>query len=261
MLESLGYAEAAARDDADLILFNTCSIREKADERFVAHLGEARALKRARPGPGDRRGRLLGPVGQGRGLPPLPVRRRRLRPRPGAQAGRVPDLRLADRAGLLRVRGLHRPTCPRSARASTRGGCRSPSAATGVLLLHRALHARARGLAAARRARGGGASAWPPTACARSRSWARTSTPTGAACARACRFAELLARVDAIDGIERIRYTSPHPKDMHEDVIAAHAELPRCASTSTCRCSRARRRSSRRCGAPTRASATWTASR
>ena len=39
-------------------------------------------------------------------------------------------------------------------------------------------------------------------------------------------FAELLARVDAIAGIERIRYTSPHPKDIRADVIAAHAELP-----------------------------------
>ena len=39
-------------------------------------------------------------------------------------------------------------------------------------------------------------------------------------------FAELLARVDAVEGIERIRYTSPHPKDMKEDVIRAHAELP-----------------------------------
>ena len=62
-------------------------------------------------------------------------------------------------------------------------------------------------------------------------------------------------------GIERIRYTSPHPKDMREDVIRAHAELPRCASTSTCRCSRARARCSSACGARTRASATSTASR
>src|SRR6478672_5491958 len=49
MLESLGYAEAPAREDADLILFNTCSIREKADDRFVAHLREAAALKRRDP--------------------------------------------------------------------------------------------------------------------------------------------------------------------------------------------------------------------
>src|SRR3978361_581530 len=49
MLESLGYAEADTRTDADLILFNTCSIRETADSRFVAHLGEAKRLKREHP--------------------------------------------------------------------------------------------------------------------------------------------------------------------------------------------------------------------
>jgi tRNA-2-methylthio-N6-dimethylallyladenosine synthase len=43
---------------------------------------------------------------------------------------------------------------------------------------------------------------------------------------RRIRFAELLERVDAVEGIERIRYTSPHPKDMRDDVIRAHAELP-----------------------------------
>src|SRR6202042_3012173 len=49
MLESLGYAAVDARADADLILFNTCSIREAADSRFVAHLGEAKRLKRENP--------------------------------------------------------------------------------------------------------------------------------------------------------------------------------------------------------------------
>jgi tRNA-2-methylthio-N6-dimethylallyladenosine synthase len=39
-------------------------------------------------------------------------------------------------------------------------------------------------------------------------------------------FADLLGRVDEIDGIDRIRYTSPHPKDTREEVIRAHAELP-----------------------------------
>ena len=45
MLESLGYEEVGERAEADLILFNTCSIRESADTRFIAHLGEAKRLK------------------------------------------------------------------------------------------------------------------------------------------------------------------------------------------------------------------------
>ena len=49
MLESLGYAESPDRDGADLILFNTCSIRETADSRFLARLGEAKRLKRENP--------------------------------------------------------------------------------------------------------------------------------------------------------------------------------------------------------------------
>jgi tRNA-2-methylthio-N6-dimethylallyladenosine synthase len=39
-------------------------------------------------------------------------------------------------------------------------------------------------------------------------------------------FAELLHALDGIPGLDRIRYTSPHPSDMKEDVIRAHAELP-----------------------------------
>src|SRR5688572_14648017 len=39
-------------------------------------------------------------------------------------------------------------------------------------------------------------------------------------------FAELLHELDGIPGLDRIRYTSPHPSDMKEDVIRAHAEIP-----------------------------------
>ncbi len=49
MLESLGYSEADGREGADLILFNTCSIREKADNRLAGHLGEAKRLKAEDP--------------------------------------------------------------------------------------------------------------------------------------------------------------------------------------------------------------------
>src|SRR5688500_2079036 len=49
MLESLGYEQSETRDDADLILFNTCSIRESADSRFIGNLGEAKRLKTENP--------------------------------------------------------------------------------------------------------------------------------------------------------------------------------------------------------------------
>ena len=47
----------------------------------------------------------------------------------------------------------------------------------------------------------------------------------GRAASEPRKFSELLRAIDAIDGIERIRYTSPHPAHMREDVIRAHAEL------------------------------------
>jgi tRNA-2-methylthio-N6-dimethylallyladenosine synthase len=40
------------------------------------------------------------------------------------------------------------------------------------------------------------------------------------------RFADLLRAVDGVDGIRRIRFTSPHPKDLRADTIAAMAECP-----------------------------------
>src|SRR5436189_2958378 len=49
MLEELGLGEAAVPEDADVIVFNTCTIREKPDQRFAAHMGEAAARKRERP--------------------------------------------------------------------------------------------------------------------------------------------------------------------------------------------------------------------
>jgi tRNA-2-methylthio-N6-dimethylallyladenosine synthase len=49
-------------------------------------------------------------------------------------------------------------------------------------------------------------------------SWGRTLRPRHS-------FAELLHALDGIEGIDRIRYTSPHPSDIKEDVVRAHAEL------------------------------------
>src|SRR5437867_11957941 len=45
LLEELGLGEAASPEDADVLVFNTCTIREKPDTRLAAHLGNARVLK------------------------------------------------------------------------------------------------------------------------------------------------------------------------------------------------------------------------
>ena len=49
MLESLGLGEAVSPNDADVVVFNTCTIREKPDTRLAAYLGNAAARKRERP--------------------------------------------------------------------------------------------------------------------------------------------------------------------------------------------------------------------
>src|ERR1700738_4423188 len=49
LLEERGLGEAPSQEDADVIVFNTCTIREKPDTRFAAHIGNAIARKRSRP--------------------------------------------------------------------------------------------------------------------------------------------------------------------------------------------------------------------
>lgn len=50
MLCAMGYEESPARDSADVILLNTCSVRENADHRFFGTLGQLKRVKRERPG-------------------------------------------------------------------------------------------------------------------------------------------------------------------------------------------------------------------
>ncbi len=49
LLQQMGFVPAAREEDADLLLFNTCCIREKAESKVLSHLGELRALKQKRP--------------------------------------------------------------------------------------------------------------------------------------------------------------------------------------------------------------------
>ncbi len=227
MLDSLGYAEVDERAAADLILFNTCSIREKADTRLVGHLGEAKRLKTEDPS------RVVG-VG---GCWSQSVKEGVFELFPfvdvafgPGQVHRLAEFLTSDSLsaqGYFEFEGFtgHLPmkrgrefqawvqisvgcncACSYCIVPSTRGREVSRPLAE--------LRAEVERLAAdgVREV-----TLLGQNVCSYGRDLPRGEKAT---------FAELLAEVDAVEGIGRIRYTSPHPKDIREDVISAHVELP-----------------------------------
>jgi tRNA-2-methylthio-N6-dimethylallyladenosine synthase len=50
MLEEMSYEKASKQDEADLILFNTCCVRENAERRVFGNIGHLQSLKKERPG-------------------------------------------------------------------------------------------------------------------------------------------------------------------------------------------------------------------
>ncbi|HKG17565.1 MAG TPA: tRNA (N6-isopentenyl adenosine(37)-C2)-methylthiotransferase MiaB [Solirubrobacteraceae bacterium] len=225
MLESLGYREADARARADLILFNTCSIREKADDRFIAHLSQARQAKLERPevvvGVGGCWAQSVkeavferfpfvdvafGP-GQVHKLAEF-LTSESLTAQGYFEfesfSGRLPEKRAREFQAWLQISVGCNCRCAYCIVPSTRG--REASRPLDELV------------AEARRMAGEGVR--EITLLGQNvNSYGRDLRPRAS-------FSELLAAVDAVEGIDRIRYTSPHPKDMREDVVRAHADLP-----------------------------------
>ncbi len=225
MLESLGYSEVDTREAANLILFNTCSIREKADDRFVAHLQEARALKRRDPE------RTIG-VG---GCWAQSMKEQVFRQFPFVDVafgpgqvhklaefltadsitaqgyfefegftGHLPAKRTREYQAWLQISVGCRCRCSYCIVPSTRGTEVSRPFAELVTEAERLVAEGVREI----------------TLLGQNvNSYGRDLRPERAT------FSQLLYAIDAIDGVDRIRYTSPHPKDMREDVILAHAEL------------------------------------
>ena len=227
MLESLGYGEAGSREDADLILFNTCSIRESADSRFIGHLGEAKRLKREDPT------RVVG-VG---GCWSQSMKERVFEQFPFVDVafgpgqvhrlaefltsdsltaqgyfefegftGHLPMKRTREFQGWVQISVGCNCVCSYCIVPSTRG--REVSRPAGELV-DEVERLAAEGVREV-------------TLLGQNVNSYGRDLQKGAKVS----FAELLAMVDAVEGIERVRYTSPHPKDMREDVIRAHAELP-----------------------------------
>ena len=228
MLEDLGLGEAPEQEEADVLVFNTCTIREKPDQRFAAHLAQARALKKRDPGkviavggcyaeaqrerlftlypyvdvafgPGSipHLGEWLGAGGEGVERGAFGIAEER------AFAGRLPLHRERRFQAWVQISMGCNSVCSYCIVPAVRG--REVSRRPGEIL------AEVEGLA---------------------REGVRELTLLGQNVNSYGRdvgsdFAELLRACDAVDGIERIRFTSPHPKDFRAPVIAAMAE---CAS-------------------------------
>ena len=65
LLEQAGYESTTDDRDADVIVINTCSVRERAEEKLYTRLGEIRLMgRRDRDAPGCRRRRLCRPAGR-----------------------------------------------------------------------------------------------------------------------------------------------------------------------------------------------------
>jgi tRNA-2-methylthio-N6-dimethylallyladenosine synthase len=225
LLESAGLSEASDAGDADVIVFNTCTIREKADSRFVQHLMDARALKLRDPakrivvggcyaeamaddlfaaypfvdyafGPGAISS--LAPFLEGAPLP------RGHFATFDEFAADLPRHRERPFQAWLQISMGCNSVCAYCIVPSVRGRERSRPwrdllreaeelVADGVVeltLLGQNVNSYGRDLPVADR----------------------------------MTFADLIRRLDAIPGLSRVRYTSPHPKDMRADVIAALAE-------------------------------------
>ncbi len=225
MLESLGYTEAGRRADADVMLFNTCSIREKADERFISHLHEANAIKKRDPlriiGVGGCWAQSVKNEVFGR-FPFVDVAFG-----PG-QVHKLAEFLTSDSLtaqGFFEFEGFTGHLPAKRDRAFTgwiqiSAGCNQVCSycivpSTRGREVSRPLHE----LVDEVRALAGDGVREVTLLGQNVNSYGRGLRP------RPSSFAQLLRAADAVEGIERIRYTSPHPQHMTEDVVRCHADL------------------------------------
>jgi len=227
MLEELGLGETTEPAEADVLVFNTCTIREKPDRRFAAHLAQARALKEREPekviavggcyaeaqqerlfslypyvdvafGPGS-----IPHLGEWLGAGGLGVERGAFGVDERAFAGRLPKHRERSFQAWVQISMGCNSRCSYCIVPAVRGKEVSRPAAEIVAELE--------SLA--------GDGVREVTLLGQNvNSYGRDVGSD---------FAGLLRTADAVDGIERIRFTSPHPKDFRAPVIEAMAE---CAS-------------------------------
>ena len=233
LAQSGGYAPTGQPEDADLIVFNTCSVREKAQEKVFADLGRVKHLKHANP---DLMIAVGGCVASQEGaaiverapyvdvvfgpqtlhrLPELIARRR--------ASGRAqvdvsfPEIEKFDHLPPARVESG-------SAFVSIMEGCSKYCSFCVVPYTRGEEFSRPFDDVIAEIAGLAGRGIREVTLLGQNvNAW------RGEVEAEAADFAELLHYVCEIDGIERIRYTTSHPREFTQRLIDVHAQLPKLA--------------------------------
>jgi tRNA-2-methylthio-N6-dimethylallyladenosine synthase len=231
LLEEAGYVPAAAGsgDDVDLVVFNTCAVRENADNRLYGNLGHLYPAKRRHPGMQVAVGGCLAQKDRGtivekapwvdvvfgtHNLASLPVLLERARHNAEAQVeildalqnfpSDLPTRRQSAFSAWVSISVGCDNTCTFCIVPSLRGKevDRRPGA---VLAEIEALVAEG---------------VVEITLLGQNvNSYGRSFGDRGA-------FAALLRSCGRIDGLERVRFTSPHPRDFTDDVIDAMATTP-----------------------------------
>jgi tRNA-2-methylthio-N6-dimethylallyladenosine synthase len=228
MLEDLGLGEAPTADEADVAVFNTCTIREKPDTKLAAYLGAAAARKRDDPDRVIAVGGCYAEAQRERIFELYPAVDVAFGPGSIAHLG---DWLGAGGIGVARGRfGLDDRTfaaeLPMHRERSFQAwvqvsmGCNSKCAYCIVPAVRGREVSRRPGEILAEVTRLAAEGVRELTLLGQNvNSWGRDLVPD-----IRTEFGELLRACDAVEGIGRIRFTSPHPKDFRDPVIAAIAE-------------------------------------
>ena len=238
VLAPLGYVETSAPDEADLVILNTCHIREKAAEKVYSELGKIRRMKTARAAAGaEMLIAVAGCVAQAEGeeivrrapavdlvfgpqtyhrLPQLLERKAR-----GERAIVETAFPAEEKFGGLREAAQSVKSV--AAFLTVQEGCDKFCTFCVVPYTRGAEFSRSvdQVLGEARRLAAQGVKEF--TLLGQNVNAYHGLDGRG----RIVGLAGLVAELSRVEGIERIRYTTSHPRDMTEDLIAAHAENPK----------------------------------
>lgn len=217
-----GYALTETQQDADLIIFNTCSIRQKAEQKFRSELGRTKALKREKP---FLRIAVAGCIAQQQGRAII-----KSNPQVDYVFGpqnlrRLSSIIQIDETAVLteddpEISGCDLPVSRKDgfrAWVSIMYGCNNFCSYCIVPYTRGREKSRPAGSIYEEIRKLAGSGFKEITLLGQNVNSYRSETD----------FGGLLKQIDAIEGIERIRFVTSHPRDLSESLIECIKELPR----------------------------------